>query len=207
MANVRKAILAASGTPEPSDPFALDPGHMRLYRFYSPSLEPGLYGIEAKQTIKASGIAGQAGSSLTVFNYQTSQATNLASDPNNPNAPTLLQQFNVIAPQFSIDPKLVNSVYPPPGHSDAGRVLPHIVFNNPHLPWEREIQANLDVEFNLPPPTQGPPKLAGPILGSAAASGGTSDVSPTSANPAAGTAPPVTTVPEMSIGRIQYLMP
>src|SRR3954447_5313959 len=87
-ANVRKATLAASGTPQPSDPFALDPGHMRLYRYYKPSLDPGLYGIEAKQTVKASGIAGQPDSSLTVFNYQTSQATNLGSDPNNPDAPT-----------------------------------------------------------------------------------------------------------------------
>lgn len=205
MANVRKAILAASGTPQPSDPWALDPGHMRLYRFYKPSLEPGLYGIEAKQTVKTS-IAGQPDSSLTVFNYETSQATNLGSDPDNPNAPTLLQQFNVIAPQFSIDPKLVNSVYPPPGHADEGRVLPHIVFNDPHLPWERDIQVNSDVQINLPPPPppkDGPPKLVGPILGSSVASA----VTPAGGTASSATPNPITVTPEMSTGPPPYLMP
>jgi hypothetical protein len=169
---VRKAVLAASDTPQATDPLALDPGHMRLYRYYAPSLQPGLYGIEAKQTVKASGIAGQADSTLSIFNYEASQATNLATDPNNPNAPTLLQQFNVIAPRFSIDPKVVNSVYPPPGHADDGSVLPHIVFNDPHLPWERSVFIQMEgVEFNKPTPTQptpqdGPPKLTVPHLGS-----------------------------------------
>lgn len=202
---------------------------MRLYRYYKPSLDPGLYGIEAKQTVKAS-IAGQADSTLTVFNYETSQATNLGTDPNNPNAPTLLQQFNVIAPQFSMDPKLVNSVYPPPGHADEGRVLPHIVFNDPHLPWERVIQVNSDVQINLPPPpppNDGPPKLAGPIVGPAVTSGLTPAATFASAGPksspfildvpipstpdagaGSSTAPtPMAVNPEMSIGRTPYLMP
>jgi hypothetical protein len=48
------------------------------------------------------------------------------------------QSFNVVAPQFAIDPKLINSYYPPDGHQDEARVLPHMVFNDPHLPWERD---------------------------------------------------------------------
>jgi hypothetical protein len=47
------------------------------------------------------------------------------------------QQFEVIAPQFSIDPKDIHSVYPPEGQADQPMVLPHIVLNDPHLPWER----------------------------------------------------------------------
>jgi len=53
------------------------------------------------------------------------------------NINTLLQEFEVIAPQFSLDPKLINSYYPPNGHSDEGRILPHIVFQDPHVPWYR----------------------------------------------------------------------
>lgn len=50
----------------------------------------------------------------------------------------VLQEFNVVAPQFSLDPKLINTYYPPSGHQDEGRVLPHIVFNDPHVPWLRD---------------------------------------------------------------------
>ena len=49
----------------------------------------------------------------------------------------LMQEFEVIAPQFSLDPKLINSYYPPSGHSDEGKILPHIVFQDPHVPWYR----------------------------------------------------------------------
>lgn len=50
----------------------------------------------------------------------------------------VLQGFNVVAPQFSLDPGLINSFYPPAGHQDEGRVLPHVVFNDPHVPWLRD---------------------------------------------------------------------
>jgi hypothetical protein len=164
-ANVTKAIKAALGQ-EP-DPAALAPGHMRLYSFYAPSLLPSLYGIEATQTITST-IASQS-STITVFNYSTAAATNLNTPdgPANPNAPVVLQQFKVIAPQFSIDPKVVNSVYPPPGYTDEGTVLPHIVFNDPHLPWDRPLPvapSRLDRSSpgSQPPPPPQPivPKIA-----------------------------------------------
>jgi hypothetical protein len=44
----------------------------------------------------------------------------------------------VVAPQFTLDPKFINTYYPPNGHQDEGRILPHIVFNDPHVPWFRE---------------------------------------------------------------------
>jgi hypothetical protein len=53
------------------------------------------------------------------------------------NITPLLQKFQVIAPRFSLDPKLINSYYPPSGHSDEGHILPHIVFQDPHVPWYR----------------------------------------------------------------------
>lgn len=48
------------------------------------------------------------------------------------------QLFDVIAPQFSLNPALINSYYPPDGHADEGRILPHIVFSDAHVPWFRE---------------------------------------------------------------------
>jgi hypothetical protein len=72
------------------------------------------------------------------------------------------QKFNVIAPQFNLDPKLVNSVYPPPGHTDEGRVPSHIVFNDPHVPWDRinrtDVRASLREDMNLDIPF--PPWIA-----------------------------------------------
>lgn len=101
---------------------------MELYDTYKPSLYPGLYGIEAKQTINA-------GTEIRVFNYNSlNPEHHLPTD----DPPIALQTFTVVAPQFQLDPKAVNSFYPPEGHVDEGRVLPHIVFNDPHLPWERE---------------------------------------------------------------------
>ena len=153
-ANVSKAIKAALG--QESDPAALDPGHMKLYSFYVPSLYPGPYGIEAKQVITST-INGDS-TSINVFNYQTSAATGSTARTGDPNAPTLLQQFNVIAPQFQIDPKVVNSFYPPPGHLDEGRVLPHIVFNDPHIPWDRQLLLDEREVFPTPGPLQPPPR-------------------------------------------------
>lgn len=154
-ANVSKAIKAALGqTPDPN---ALKPGHMRLYSFYAPSLTPGPYGIEAVQVIK-SDIKGPNPKSeeLDVFNYESPAAGSTVGTLK-PSAPPILQQFNVIAPQFYIDPRVVNSFYPPPGHLDEGRVLPHIVFNDPHLPWDRDLLLDVRELFPPPGPIQPPP--------------------------------------------------
>ncbi|KJZ70939.1 hypothetical protein HIM_09690 [Hirsutella minnesotensis 3608] len=47
------------------------------------------------------------------------------------------QGFFVDAPQFSLPEGSVHSTYPPAGYNDDNRILPHIVFTDPHLPWER----------------------------------------------------------------------
>jgi hypothetical protein len=153
---IQKAIREAVG--QDPDPVVLDPGHMRLYSVWRPSLTPGLYGIEATQAI-TSNISGTK-TTINVFNYQSSSATGNSADTGDPKADVVLQEFNVIAPQFSIDPKVVNSIYPPPGHLDEGVILPHIVFNDPHLPWDRTLVLDVDEVFPdpvVPPlPTQGP---------------------------------------------------
>lgn len=118
--NVQKALRAAQGEAEiESD---LPPGHMRLWSNFKPNLRAGHYGIEVKQSIKSP----NGNEALDVFNYDPAAAQTI-----------LPQRFDVVAPQFSLDPKVINSYYPPDGHQDEGRVLPHIVFNDPHIPWDR----------------------------------------------------------------------
>jgi hypothetical protein len=58
--------------------------------------------------------------------------------------PVEKQQFSVKAPQLNLDPKLVNTYYPPSGHQDDPRILPHIVFNDPHPPWLRRLGLSYD---------------------------------------------------------------
>ncbi|KAF2498803.1 hypothetical protein BU16DRAFT_536795 [Lophium mytilinum] len=45
--------------------------------------------------------------------------------------------FNVVGPKFKLENADIHSVYPAPGHSDYWNTLPHIVFNDSALPWER----------------------------------------------------------------------
>ena len=69
----------------------------------------------------------------------------------------LTQKFAVIAPQFSLDPKVINSYYPPDGHQDEGKILPHIVFSDPHVPWYRPAGT---ADWMLGPTDTGNPKDA-----------------------------------------------
>lgn len=122
---VAAAIREASGESLPNE--ALDPGCMRLYSYYRPGLEAGRFGIEAIQVVKASQLAKDGSlqkKQIEIFNYT-------GDDPDDKNI--LLQNFEVLAPQFSIDASKINSYYPPNGHSDEGRILPHIVFKDPHV--------------------------------------------------------------------------
>ena len=61
------------------------------------------------------------------------------------------QSFNVVAPRFTIDPKDVHSVYPSQGHADQPSILPHIVFTDPHVPWERALAGDVFTEDDRMP--------------------------------------------------------
>ncbi|KAF8851876.1 hypothetical protein BDZ45DRAFT_678781 [Acephala macrosclerotiorum] len=135
--NISKAIVLAGDEPAENAQDKLLDGHMRLYSYFKPGLKAGLYGIEAKQYIEAK--HDGLDENLSVWNYAGSLPDGKPIDLNlNPTTPALRQEFSVQAPQFNLDPKLINTFYPPPGHQDEGRILPHIVFNDPHVPWVRE---------------------------------------------------------------------
>ncbi|KAH8654009.1 hypothetical protein BGZ60DRAFT_435848 [Tricladium varicosporioides] len=135
--NIQKAIVLAGDEPAESAQDKLPDGHMRLYSYFKPGLKAGLYGVESKQYIKAS--HDNLDDTLSVWNYRGTGPKNTPIDLKlNPATPVIRQEFSVQAPQFNLDPKLINTFYPPAGHQDEGRILPHIVFNDPHVPWLRE---------------------------------------------------------------------
>ena len=52
---------------------------------------------------------------------------------------TTSQNFVTPGTPWTLDPALVDSVYPPQGHSDYYNVLPHVVFANAQVPWMVEL--------------------------------------------------------------------
>ncbi|GIP23381.1 hypothetical protein [Paenibacillus sp. J22TS3] len=92
-------------------------GQILFYDNYTPGLEAGLWKIEVSHQLTHKNKA-----------VNTDQLG-------------AVQTFVVSAPQFSLDPSHIASVYPPDGSSGRyGEVLPHIVLNDPHLPWERRMR-------------------------------------------------------------------
>lgn len=92
-------------------------GYMQLHGVWKPSLEAETYTISAIQTVKI----GATDKEQPINNY-------LSTDPLKTVQP---QIFTVVAPQFSLPANSVHSYYPPDGHQDEGRVLPHIVLDDP----------------------------------------------------------------------------
>jgi hypothetical protein len=88
----------------------LAPGQEQLFSSYVPGLEAGLHRIDVEQDIAAGG---------QTMKQSTSHS------------------FNVVAPRFTLPDNTVNSFYPPRGHADSAEVVPHMVFDDPTLPWER----------------------------------------------------------------------
>jgi hypothetical protein len=121
----------------PTDPPLLQPNQIQLYSYYKPGLLAGHYQIEAEQLITSRGPYGTE--TLRVYNRKKAVPDPPQIEP---------QDFEVIAPQFSLDPKLVDSYYPPDGHQDEGRVLPHLVLNDPHFPWERQADTSLHLLYD-----------------------------------------------------------
>ncbi|WYZ36282.1 hypothetical protein EsH8_XII_000032 [Colletotrichum jinshuiense] len=89
----------------------LTTGEEQVFSYFRPALEGGDYVVATTQTI------------------------------NSRDNPTIVtkeeQEFTVATPRFSIAPGAIKSVYPPSGYPVAVETLPHIVFSDPYLPWER----------------------------------------------------------------------
>ena len=124
---MQRLVNAAAGYP--TTPPILKPNEIQLYSYYKPGLLAGNYTIEARQDIETEGGFPVKQENLAIYNRKKPIENLLTIAP---------QTFEVVAPQFSLDPKLVNSHYPPDGHQDEARILPHIVLNDPHFPWERK---------------------------------------------------------------------
>ena len=131
LAHVASQIKLANGE-EPTDPAELPAGYMQLYSYYRPGLEARNYSIDATQVINA------GGQLRTVTNYFTNPVPSSLHDAARPTPPPPgkpfpgvpsgkvkgVQNFEVVAPQFSLPVDAVHSYYPPDGHQDEGRVLP-----------------------------------------------------------------------------------
>jgi hypothetical protein len=103
-----KTLALTSSSSEPEE---LQPGEEQLYSFYLPSLSAGEHEIKTTQKVTV-----PSNDKLTLKGKQ---------------------KFTVVAPQYTLPDGSVHSVYPPQGHADTPEVLPHVVLNDPHLPWER----------------------------------------------------------------------
>ena len=92
----------------------LKPGWQQLYSKDVPGLQGGDYTISVQQKIHGMGP------------YELKQDK------------TNVQPFHIQAPRFSLPSDAIYSVYPPSGQAVNNDVLPHIVFNDPMMPWERK---------------------------------------------------------------------
>ncbi|KAF5720088.1 hypothetical protein FMUND_4372 [Fusarium mundagurra] len=88
-------------------------GEATLYSFFSPSLAGGSYNIISTQKI-----AGET-ELLPEERAQTKK------------------KFDVQAPQYSLPEGAIHSVYPPSGSEACAETLPHVLFTDQYLPWER----------------------------------------------------------------------
>ena len=133
-------LVAESRGDNQSDLGKLDPGQMKLYSYYKPGLMAEDYVIEVGQEVIATENTGKK----QTIDISNTRSTSGAGVPDT-------QEFTVVVPRFSIDPAIINSYYPPDGHQDEGRILPHIVLNDPHYPWEIAAGslANMDGPIDL----------------------------------------------------------
>nr|OQO29955.1 hypothetical protein B0A51_02546 [Rachicladosporium sp. CCFEE 5018] len=140
--HMAKFLAANAGTP--FEPPLVKPGEMQLYSYYRPGLLAGDYSINVEQVIESDSYEskdppndhdkGWRRKKLTKQNRREASQNVFIPAP---------QEFEVMAPQFAIERSMVNSYYPPDGHQDEARILPHIVLNDPHFPWERHAGAGV----------------------------------------------------------------
>ncbi|EHK22038.1 uncharacterized protein TRIVIDRAFT_180219 [Trichoderma virens Gv29-8] len=103
-------VAVKDGTATQAQP-QLTTGEQQVFSYFRPALEGGDYIVATTQTISAR-------DSPSIVTKEE-------------------QEFTVATPRFSIAPNTIKSVYPPAGYPVAVETLPHIVFSDPYLPWER----------------------------------------------------------------------
>ncbi|CAO2658404.1 Nn.00g061270.m01.CDS01 [Neocucurbitaria sp. VM-36] len=121
---LRNARKAAAPEQDSNAPAPLAPGEQQLFSFYKPSLAAGEYTINVSQDVQ---------SPAQPPNRSHGQINAQALKPQ----PSTSQSFRVSAPQFALPDNAVQSSYPPDGYGAPVETLPHLVLNDPHLPWER----------------------------------------------------------------------
>lgn len=104
------------------DDDGLPEGYMQIHSFFLPGLQYGTYQLATNQTVY----------SLP----DKSDTLNLINNSVDGTKGAHPQMFNVLVPQFSLPAGAIHSCYPPSGQSVDANILPHIVFNDSHLPWE-----------------------------------------------------------------------
>lgn len=122
--NVPAKNASAQEQQDDSGMHPLEEGYQRLYSYFPPRLDGGEQEITITQTIHAGGATDEQGKTL----------------PPRVTKKTVL----VDAPQFSLPEGCVHSVNPPSGGVATANTLPHMVFTDPHLPWERRIEEKDD---------------------------------------------------------------
>lgn len=94
-----------------------------LYSFFAPALSGGAHTVEAAHNISADG-----------QNMTRSTA----------------KSFTVQAPQYVLPDGVVHSCFPPPGSIAQAETLPHMLFTDPFLPWERDVRGKDDDRERMP---------------------------------------------------------
>ena len=128
--NARKGIkpqLPQRDDDHPETP-QLEPlkdGNQKLYSFV-PALDGGVHGVEVKQTIHAADAKDDEGKPL----------------PQTLGPKITKKQFIVKTPQFALPEGAVHSVSPAEGERTTAETLPHVVFNDPDMPWERKLDVD-----------------------------------------------------------------
>ena len=94
-------------------------GRIQFVEYHQPDLADGDYTLTVAQRIEAKQQISDKQNFSEVF-------------------PDATLRFSVLGPRFSLDPQVVDSVFPPAGSlGDHSNVLPHVVINRSTLPWER----------------------------------------------------------------------
>lgn len=98
------------------------PGNVEFYDYETPGLAAGKYTVSA---------------TLSLPDTDTGQYTQ-----------TVIQDFVVQGPQFTLDPSEVHATFPDNNaHGDFSRILPSVILENPVLPWERAITSDVTVPW------------------------------------------------------------